>query len=248
MKVLVLENVSGLDLEINRYLHHEHSNDEVDIIYRLQKVDKAVLHEKLLWADCICTQTTFYDRDQLKAFVKMLASYKNIKEFRIIFSYTSSEKPNALLQLLNFETKEYYNEIKQLIETRKVSEIVCRTVILKESEFFNKQDVQYYIVPLYVNYDKFPSLGMIWHKRQPCPDKQAAQLYKKPSGLTIQIEQKDVPAFREMINELKATIEYQKESCELQDFGDSKKLIAEKNVWLDLINKYKLNALSKIKV
>ena len=60
------------------------------------------------------------------------------------------------------------------------------------------------------------------------------------SGLIININKNDIDAFSELMKEFRAVINYQIESCESQDFGDSAKLIAEKENWLQLLNKYKL--------
>ena len=102
-------------------------------------------------------------------------------------------------------------------------------------------------MPIYVNRVKYPHNGFIFHERQPCPEKASLNFYKKVTvkkekkeGLEIIIEKKDVKVFRELMKELNALVEYQKESCELQDFGNSKTLIPEKITWLDLIAKYKL--------
>lgn len=252
MNILILENVSELEYEMSRYLNLEHSKDKKDIVFNLSQIKQPELHKKLLWADCICVQSLFNNRVQLQQFVLMLKSYPNITSIRIIHGYTNGDNPNRLLQLLNEGVDDFREEVVNLINTRNVSEIVCRVVEIPNKEkvikYFKQRELQYDIVPLYVNYDIYKLTGLIWHERQPCPDKQSLKFYKtikKFSGLTIQIEQKDIPTFCEMMHELEAAIEYQKESCELQDFGNSKKLIAEKEAWLDLINKYKLNTLSK---
>ncbi len=252
--ILVLENVSDLDFEMGRYLRLEHDNDNVEVLVNLSRVSKEKLHKELLKADCLCVQSLFTNRDQLKEFVFMLGAYPNIKDIRIIHGYTSAANPNRLLQLLNFDTEGYYKQIVELVKTRKVSEIFCRTVEdtgKEKSKFFKNLELQYDIVPLYVNYDEFPTLGLIWHEKQPCPDKNSLKYYKKvknkkeksvepKEGLHIVIEPNDITTFKALMRELKAVVEYQKESCELQDFGESDVLIPEKEAWLALMAKYKL--------
>lgn len=262
-KILVLENVRSLDQEIRGYLDKRHKSDDVKIIYNLldKSTEKqAELLPLLAWCNMIVLQTTFFDRTQLKTFIELLPTFKNIKDIKIIFSYNNPADNNQFLRFLNFEIpKPLMAGVVKLMETIKVSEILCKVVNIAKQEYFNKQEVLFDVVPLY--YKK--SIDLIWHEFQPVIDRNGERHYKtiklvgtktvkitedknikhkdiKIDGLIINIDKNDIPTLKELMGEVRAVFEYQKESCESQDFGDSKKLIAEKKQWLKILDKYKL--------
>ncbi len=245
MKILVLENVDSLDLEISQYLKKEHEGkDEIKVIKGiLDNTKQKEVAEGLSWCDCLLMQSTFYNVEQLGMFLNLLQNFKNIKEIRIIFAYTNRSNTKAFLRYI--EKSVYKKAIVALMNIIPIKEVICELLEKPtDKEYFKDFELNYDIVPLYFN----TKYDMVWHEFKPNLDKHVDFMYKSAvvkekviavTGKTFTIEKKDLETFNEIMNEARAMIEDQKESCELHDFGDSKTLIKEKNKWLKLLDKYK---------
>lgn len=250
MNVLVLENVSDLDKPLVEYLHTL-KGDTIKIIYSIQQKNKAVeIQTEMGKCDVLCVCSTFANRDQLRHFAKLIPLFPNIKEVRILYLYTKIHEERQFLNFLNQEIdKELFNDIVKIVKSDnvKIYEIFHREFIAKKQEYFDSTVFYFDIVPLYFNEE----YKMLWHVRLPHVVIPGTFLYldQKYRGETngfnvvdepkgINIEEADVKEFKELMKELRATLDYQLESCKLQDFGDSATLIPEKEKYLELLDKY----------
>lgn len=261
MKVTVLENVSHLDDNLSAYLKQYHSKDDVTVVYSImsrQPEKQQEIHDALSECEMLCFCSTLSNREQLEFFVlHLLPKYKSLKQVRVLYLHSKHHSPEnkALLQKLNQEvSKEVFAGLLELMETVEVSEVFSVALTKNEKTYLVQLEWYFDVVPLYYN----EKHKMLWHVRAPYivlpgdhlyldrkylyyEDRDSVKNSKTlDKGLALFVEQKDLSQFQELMRELRAMVEHQKESCELQDFGDSAVLIREKEAWLALMDKYKL--------
>lgn len=251
-KLTVLENVSSLDAPLVNYLK-QLKNTEVTTVYSIQHnrpEKQKEVHQALSSCDVLCVCSSFANETQLAEFVKLLPNYPNIKEVRLLYLYSKPGPGDdrALLFKLNLEVqKDVYRGVVSLLSKVKVVEVFHVALVTQKQTYFNKEQYYFDEVELYYNAKQ----DLLWHVRPPYIVLDGDNFYLEHTtktvtktvtetvkGLHVKVE--DVPTFKEMLQEFRAVVENQKESCELHDFGDSVTLIAEKTKWLELLDKYKL--------
>jgi len=257
-KITVLENVSDLDAPLTAYLR-KLQNVNVTVVYSIQSKsqEKQIeIHQALSNCEMLCVCSTFANQDQLAQFVKLIPFYPNIKEVRIMYLYS---KPNAgdnrsFLFKLNLDIeKEVYKGILELLEKIKIVEVFQIGLITQKQEYFDK--IEYYFDEVELYY--IPKKDLIWHVRPPyivldgeenylqqVPTKVVTVTKHTETDLTtlpgLYIKPIDLPILKPAMEEFRAMVDNQIESCKQQNFGDSESLIAEKEEWLNLLDKYKL--------
>lgn len=243
MKILVLENVNSLDDQISMYIQKEHAEDDITIIYRVHDKSDLELTEALGNCDMLLMQSTFYDVDQLRKFLSIIPKFKNIKETRIIFTYTNKGNTNKLLSYIHESVCR--KEIIEFVENNRVKEILCDTFTNDKApgqEYFSKLDMVYDIIPLFYN----KKYDTVWHERKPDFYKSIEFIYKKvkkdKSVCKIEncFEKSDYAIFKDIIKETKAGLNYNIEILEEIPFPDEEdiELLAEKKIWQKILNKY----------
>jgi len=265
MKILVLENLSGLDAEMHDYLvkyKKEHPKDKVDVVYSVQRTNKDhLLKNRLSKCDCLLIQSTFSDRGQMREIGQIAASLPNIKEIKILYTYTKTGNTNEFLYFLNFKIDAEMQEVvKKICAEKKLTEVLFVSKENKDDEKKYFKTIFHYFDEVSIYYNE--KSKVFWHVRKPdfvlpgdslylqkyrldvdsAPEKYIPEkkILKRAQRRGLYVEPGDRLAFKSMVCELRAVIDNQIESCETHDFGHSKELIEEKQGWLNLIDKYKL--------
>lgn len=256
VKISVLENVSDLDAPFAAYLN-KLKNVDVTVVYSIQSKEKQIeVHQALSSCEVLCVCSTFANQDQLAQFVKLIPNYPNIKEVRILYLYSkpSPGDNRSFLFKLNLDIeKEVYKGVVGLLSKLKIVEVFHTGLVTQKQAYFDK--VEYYFDEVELYY--IPKKDLIWHVRPPyivldgeenyldqVPTKVVTITQHTETDLTtlpgVYIKPIDLPILKPAMEEFRAMVDTQIESCKQHDFGDSKKLIAEKEEWLNLLDKYKL--------
>lgn len=264
--ILVLENVSDLDANFSEYLDIYHAKHNVNIIYNLSNEHRSQekheqLYKGLAKADELVVCSTFYNNEQFDKILAMLLNFKNIKIVRVLYSYADGGN-QKFINFLNEQNEETKQALIALTKQCVIFEICSSTYELETEKdaYFKKIKYTFDLVPIYYN----KKHEVFWHERQPVvptlnsflyldnkdvtiPHAELNRLHEEIDGIKKKLKNKSVfvidkkynNAFIELLNETKAFIEYQIESCEIKDFGDSKKLIKEKQNWLKILENIK---------
>lgn len=242
--VLVLENIGELEAQIGDYLSNiqeKHPEVNVEVLYGLMSAKQDDILAALAKCDTVMLQSTFSNGTQFKNFLKLLSSFKNIKEIHVVYHYSTSQNRNEFLSFLSFKTlKEERELIVNMLKTKKIYDVLFFEADIsdgKKDTYFKK--IKRYFSANEIYYVK--KEDVFWHRTKPHFVLPGDELYiDDHSKATLTIHPKDKDAFKSLMQELRSMVEAQKESCQARDFGDSKTLIKEKDEWLDLMDRYKL--------
>ena len=188
MKVLILENVTSLDTEILEYVKVEHQNDTVKAIFNILNVNKeAEILEDLKICDCLLMQSTFSNSEQLEKFLDILPNFKNIKEIRIIYTYTAEGDTRRFLKFI--EHSDLKPKIINLLNHTAIKEVVVALTELpsEPDKYFKTFKVNYDIVPLYYNHKH----DVVWHEFRPILNKGVNFMYLRsnPNDVVVKTKQ-----------------------------------------------------------
>lgn len=179
--VLVLENVSHLEPEMQNYLVEYHKDDKLNLVFSLSSstdpdTKQLELVQGLKIADELVVSSSFYNTEQFETILKMIINFKNIKTVRIHYLYTKNGD-SRFMSFLNDLDQDLKPLVVKLSEQCKIYEICSATYELADSknEYFSRFKYTYDVVEVYYNTE----YSCFWHVRQPLVPSLNTFLYKE---------------------------------------------------------------------
>lgn len=263
-KLIVIENVGHLDPQIQHMMRTHLSNYEREIITNFELVPQKELFEKIKVSDAIAFQSTFDDRPQMKHFLRAFDKLLDVKKFDIYIVYTYESLLGFVNLDIDKEDLEI---LKSIVSKTNVYDVVHDTKTSYKTEQEKSKDGLFRKKPSFEAYQFMTDpvklfwneeYNVIWHRRRPVLKWQGDDMYadekpvatfkfEKPKNplivqAVLDMTKDELKVFKNLLLEAQATHEYNKESLE-HGIGfrfeeeEKAKLIAEKDEWLNLLNK-----------
>jgi len=206
MKILVLENVSSLDLELSRYISLIKEKNDIEILHGFERaVSQEELLSKILESEYLLIQSTFSNQDQLLRMLKLIQLASTKKKITIKVIYTHDKFLIKLNTDFEIEVRELISYLisKNCIDLYEI--LYKKWEINKATNIYFKDiEVDFCECKIYYN----SQYHLLWHEKKPSFKDPYDFLYKSGnnnsslSHCIVKLNNKEIRCLQNILNEM----------------------------------------------